>query len=125
MENWQTVLFDTMRSGTNKYVISVFYIVWIFLGNFILLNLFLAILLDSFLEEDEDGDGQDGDIAKKIRKRMLAEARKKRLNANKVFMSTNLIKMKPIGQKKEDSEEELEELDIDEILKIYKDQGIY
>jgi hypothetical protein len=27
---------------------------WIWIGNFILLNLFLAILLDSFLE-DEDG----------------------------------------------------------------------
>ena len=26
--------------------------VWIFLGNFILLNLFLAILLDSFLDGD-------------------------------------------------------------------------
>jgi hypothetical protein len=25
---------------------------WIFIGNFILLNLFLAILLDSFLEDD-------------------------------------------------------------------------
>lgn len=29
-------------------------IMWIWIGNFILLNLFLAILLDSFLE-DEDG----------------------------------------------------------------------
>lgn len=58
MENWQTVLYDTMRSGINKYVISIFYVTWIFLGNFILLNLFLAILLDSFLEEgDDDGDG--------------------------------------------------------------------
>lgn len=27
---------------------------WIFLGNFILLNLFLAILLDAFLEEDDE-----------------------------------------------------------------------
>jgi hypothetical protein len=33
---------------------AIFYIVWIFLGNFILLNLFLAILLDSFIEEDEE-----------------------------------------------------------------------
>lgn len=27
---------------------------WLFIGNFILLNLFLAILLDSFLEVDEE-----------------------------------------------------------------------
>jgi hypothetical protein len=39
-----------------KFIIAIFYIVWIFLGNFILLNLFLAILLDSFLSEDEEGD---------------------------------------------------------------------
>jgi len=29
-------------------------IAWIFIGNFILLNLFLAILLDSFIEEEEE-----------------------------------------------------------------------
>jgi len=31
---------------------------WIFLGNFILLNLFLAILLDAFLV-DEDGMSEE------------------------------------------------------------------
>jgi hypothetical protein len=39
------------------YVIpSIYYVVWIFVGNFILLNLFLAILLDSFLTEDDEDD---------------------------------------------------------------------
>lgn len=39
------------------YVIpSIYYVVWIFIGNFILLNLFLAILLDSFLTEDDEDD---------------------------------------------------------------------
>ena len=56
MENWQTVLFDSMRGEMGQVVPSVFYIVWIFMGNFILLNLFLAILLDSFLVEDEDNN---------------------------------------------------------------------
>jgi len=54
MENWQTVLYVTMRNNTDKvqpYLHSMLYILWIFIGNFILLNLFLAILLDSFLEE--------------------------------------------------------------------------
>lgn len=32
------------------YVTGVFVISWIFLGNFVLLNLFLAILLDSVTE---------------------------------------------------------------------------
>ena len=42
-----------MRTSLGKF--SVFYfIVWIILGNFILLNLFLAILLDSFTESAEN-----------------------------------------------------------------------
>lgn len=46
-----------MRSEQIGLVIpAIFYIVWIFLGNFILLNLFLAILLDSFLTEDDEED---------------------------------------------------------------------
>jgi hypothetical protein len=42
------------NDALNKYIVAIYYIVWIFLGNFILLNLFLAILLDSFLDEDEE-----------------------------------------------------------------------
>lgn len=30
----------------------VFYISWIFIGNFILLNLFLAILIEGFVSDD-------------------------------------------------------------------------
>ena len=32
----------------------IYYMSWIFIGNYILLNLFLAIILDSFLEEDDE-----------------------------------------------------------------------
>ena len=32
----------------------IFVITWIFIGNYILLNLFLAILLDSFTDDEED-----------------------------------------------------------------------
>ena len=42
-----------MRSDVNTYLTIVYLLSWIFLGNFMLLNLFLAILLDSFVEEDE------------------------------------------------------------------------
>ena len=37
---------------------AVYFIVWIFIGNFVLLNLFLAILLDSFNTEKNESDGQ-------------------------------------------------------------------
>lgn len=43
-----------MRGDIDKILASVYLIAWIFIGNFILLNLFLAILLDSFIEEDEE-----------------------------------------------------------------------
>jgi hypothetical protein len=56
MENWQLVAFDAMRGEMGKWIPAAFFIVWIFIGNFILLNLFLAILLDAFLVEDEDYD---------------------------------------------------------------------
>lgn len=70
MENWQSVLFDSFKSG-EKFANSIYCIVWIFLGNFILLNLFLAILLDSFLEEDEE-EPDEAEIA------YLLEQKKKR-----------------------------------------------
>ena len=81
MENWQTVLFDSMKNDSpNKYVVAVYYILWIFIGNFILLNLFLAILLDSFLDGDEV-EMDDDEIEMKLKKkRQRAIEKKKRQN---------------------------------------------
>jgi len=83
MENWQTVLFDSMRSDEIGLIVpAVFYIAWIFIGNFILLNLFLAILLDSFLDEDE---GDDDDIleaeraAKQIKQAKIEKEKQRRM----------------------------------------------
>jgi hypothetical protein len=59
MENWQTLLFDLMRGEISKLLAACYLIAWIFVGNFILLNLFLAILLDSFIEEDEEEEDAD------------------------------------------------------------------
>lgn len=50
VENWQTVLWDGMRSDAG-YSSCLFFISWIFIGNYVILNLFLAILLDSFSEK--------------------------------------------------------------------------
>lgn len=35
------------------FISPAFHASWIFIGNYVLLNLFLAILLDSFLVEDQ------------------------------------------------------------------------
>lgn len=54
MENWQAVMYDAMRTNVNWAITALYFISWIFVGNFMLLNLFLAILLDSFAEVDID-----------------------------------------------------------------------
>ena len=78
MENWQVVLYDCMRSDVNKMLTGVYLVSWIFLGNFMLLNLFLAILLDSFAEEDEE------DVQKK---KSPEEIKRDEMEAKAEFMS--------------------------------------
>lgn len=79
MENWQTVLFDSMRSPELGMVLpAVFFIVWIFIGNWILLNLFLAILLDSFLVESDDAElTEEQEEARKQAKERRKEVRER------------------------------------------------
>ena len=48
IENWNDVLYLGIRSGVNPVLTTVYLISWIFIGNYIFLNLFLAILLDGF-----------------------------------------------------------------------------
>jgi hypothetical protein len=55
MENWQSVLFVMNKMNTSKldpFKTAGILIIWIWIGNFILLNLFLAILLDAFLVDE-------------------------------------------------------------------------
>lgn len=48
MENWTDILFACLRTDNNYILTLVFLISWIFIGNYVLLNLFLSILLDAF-----------------------------------------------------------------------------
>ena len=76
MENWQLVAFDAMKSEVGKFIPAGYFISWIFAGNFILLNLFLAILLDSFLEEDEAGElNEEQEAERQVKKARRKEAR--------------------------------------------------
>ena len=64
MENWQTILYDMLRGDlikgkNNIYFVVVYLVAWIFMGNFVLLNLFLAILIDAFLEQDDEEEDED------------------------------------------------------------------
>ena len=64
-ENWNEVMYDGMRH-TNSWM-CVYFIVLVVLGNYIILNLFLAILLDNFggVGEDDDGEGEESVHGKK------------------------------------------------------------
>lgn len=148
MENWQTVLFDSMRGEVGPWVPAIFYIAWIFIGNFILLNLFLAILLDSFLDEDEDDNLSDEEIAAKARiKEMKREAREKekirkiKKLGMSMFQSGNTMMMaihKPKNVKKSQGMkglvnlqhgddlivDDIEDLDATTIKEMFLDEGI-
>lgn len=51
LENWNTNMYELNKiSG----ITIIYLIIWIFFGNFVLFNLFLSILLDSFSTEEED-----------------------------------------------------------------------
>ena len=82
MENWQYVLYDGMQNKrTDIWSISFYLIVWIVIGNWILLNLFLAILLDSFLEEDEDAEAEAEALEEVRRRAALRKGKKTRAEA--------------------------------------------
>ena len=67
MENWNDILTNCLRTDVNYGFTLLFLISWIFMGNYVLLNLFLAILLNGFGGEEDNEMLQDGiEIAPEI-----------------------------------------------------------
>eukprot|EP00330_Aristerostoma_sp_ATCC50986_P010885 CAMPEP_0114596870 /NCGR_PEP_ID=MMETSP0125-20121206/19063_1 /TAXON_ID=485358 ORGANISM="Aristerostoma sp., Strain ATCC 50986" /NCGR_SAMPLE_ID=MMETSP0125 /ASSEMBLY_ACC=CAM_ASM_000245 /LENGTH=316 /DNA_ID=CAMNT_0001800679 /DNA_START=3399 /DNA_END=4349 /DNA_ORIENTATION=+ len=66
-ENWNDILTPCLRSDQSSVLSLIYLISWIFIGNYIFLNLFLAILLEEFTgdetkdEFDELYDEDDAD----------------------------------------------------------------
>lgn len=70
MENWNLTMVNMMRTGTNFIIVQLYCISWIFIGNYMLLNLFLSILLDSFTAvEEEDHDTLEKRIEREKQKK--------------------------------------------------------
>ena len=57
------------------------------MGNWILLNLFLAILLDSFLEEDEDAEAEEAALEQQRMRAAKRKGKKTRAEAAKFYVS--------------------------------------
>ena len=57
---FDTMYFSWQERGYTwmKAVSAIYYVSFLLIGNYILMNLFLAILIDSFLEEGEEEDGE-------------------------------------------------------------------
>ena len=58
-ENWNNIIFQmawAAKDLVSLYVGMIYLCIWLFIGNYIMLNLFLSILLDAFFEAPEDED---------------------------------------------------------------------
>jgi len=72
MENWHYNMYESMRTSNPKVVTGIYYIAWIFIGNFVLLNLLLSIIFDAFVTEDElDKDEDDLEAEKEAEKQKM------------------------------------------------------
>lgn len=75
-ENWNTVLFYAFSSTINQFLIAIYFVTCIFIGNWMLLNLFLAILLDSFTQVEEE-DMMTPEKKEAIKQKMLEDLKMK------------------------------------------------
>merc|ERR1711871_1464912 len=69
-EDWNNVMYDGIRAR-NHAVAVTYFLALIFVGNLVVLNLFLAILLGNFtvdLDEDEGGDNPESSESSKKKK---------------------------------------------------------
>ncbi|CAD8079148.1 unnamed protein product [Paramecium primaurelia] len=51
ISNWSDVLYSLFLSDANNIVVFLYLVIWIAIGNYVFLNLFLAVLLDNFETE--------------------------------------------------------------------------
>jgi Ion transport protein len=56
LENWNDLMHAALRSSQSMILSLTYLIVWIFIGNYIFLNLFLSILLDGFENKEQEDD---------------------------------------------------------------------
>ena len=53
LENWNSLMYIIFTTDVNKVLGLFYFLLWIFIGNYVLLNLFLAILLDGFGDSEK------------------------------------------------------------------------
>ena len=64
LENWNSLLYEKWPMN---YFCFFYFVAWIFIGNYVIFNLFISILLQSFDEEEEE-DEDDLTLDEKVEK---------------------------------------------------------
>ena len=93
---WIELLYETLLATKGKYWPIVFYIGALIMGNFLILNLFLALLLNAFGEESLNAkDETDGEpkvpLTTRLKNKMLSSRRKKHRLASEIRMSSLVL----------------------------------
>ena len=70
LENWNSLLYEIWPMN---YLCFFYFVAWIFIGNYVIFNLFISILLQSF-DEGEKEDEDDLSLDEKIEKMYLLPA---------------------------------------------------
>lgn len=99
LENWNDVLYSCLRSDANSLLAVVYLISWIFIGNYIFINLFLSILLEGFessesLQQIEEIDNERRDLARVHKQLIHAKAereKKQRDELTEAYREVELI----------------------------------
>jgi hypothetical protein len=83
LENWNSVLLNCLRSEANSAISVLYLVAWIFIGNYIFINLFLSILLEGFensqaMQDFEELENEARELAR-VHKRLVHEAEKKKV----------------------------------------------
>lgn len=74
--NWNNVLMATFTTPAPQVLICIYLVSNIFVGNWMILNLFLAVLLDSFVAVEEQ-DMMTEEKKENIKQKMLEDLRMK------------------------------------------------
>ncbi|CAK85661.1 unnamed protein product (macronuclear) [Paramecium tetraurelia] len=107
ISNWSDVLYSLFLSNANNIVVFLYLVLWIAIGNYIFLNLFLAVLLDNFeAEYRRDKNQIDNNII---------------IGRDQIFESA--ISSKPQGSRKS-SKSSLQD-DVEEYQKLQTQRFIY
>lgn len=92
MENWQIVLYDGMRAVGDAA--CLYFILWIFIGNYILLNLFLAIVLDSFAVDELLSNENEGLVRSSTSQYLTF----RRLGLKRKYLKTTINRLEKVDE---------------------------